>query len=514
MKVLKIIILTLIAVAAAAFFFFAEIKPFSGSGEATPLEKAEAAGLAEQEGNYDIPVEYNVTFMLDGKLYYSEKVAEGRYIRADVSPADSRFLGWVDSSGEYCDVQSEPVFSDVEYTAAIGPKLKSVPAGFFPAETDGLFYPDHILTRSDMARAVYNLLADPPKGTQYISDIKENALCYKGATSLVSGGFMELTGERFRPDEPITVSELEFMLSQIFNGIKVEQLLAQKQDTLTRGEGAILLYELIGEQRLASAAGNSYYPDVPVSLECYNAVSKLGIPSVIWAADGERLKPGFLNVDGWLYYVDDDGFFIRNDSHGTLNFGDDGRFTSGNEELDAFVAGKLDQLIKTQTMPRENMLYEAYKYIRDNFLYLKGNYYRVEETGWETDEALKLFSKGRGNCYSFAAGMWALARGLGYDAKAVSGFISHTYQPHGWVEIEIDGVMYVFDAEQEGLYYRAREEYNVNMFKMTYETASFWSYIRTVEQAAAAGIEGYTAETKPEETKPEETGKTDENNNG
>ena len=25
------------------------------------------------------------------------------------------------------------------------------------------------------------------------------------------------------------------------------------------------------------------------------------------------------------------------------------------------------------------------------------------------------------------------------DAKAISGFISHTYQAHGWVEIEMDG---------------------------------------------------------------------------
>ena len=48
----------------------------------------------------------------DGKLYYSEKVAEGRYLRADVSPSDSSFLGWVNSSGEYCDVQAEAVFSD------------------------------------------------------------------------------------------------------------------------------------------------------------------------------------------------------------------------------------------------------------------------------------------------------------------------------------------------------------------------------------------------------------------
>ena len=500
MKTLKIIILIVLAFAAAVFFFFAEIKPFAGGNEATPTEKAAEAAAAEPAESYDIPNEYTVTFLYEGKLYYSEKVAEGRYLRADVTPSEGRFLGWVDSEGEYCDVSEEPVFSDAEYTAVVGPELKSVPAGFFPAEKDGLFYPDHILTRSDMARAVYNLLADPPKGTPYISDIRENALCYKGATSLVAGGFMELTGERFRPDEPISVEELDFMLSQIFNGKKLEKLLSEKEGTLTRGEGAMLLYELLGGERLTASTVESYYPDVSVNLDCYKAVSFVGEPCTVWAKAGERLSPGFLNVEGWLYYIDEDGFFIRSSSVGTLQFGEDGRFTSGNAELDQYVADKLALLIKNQSMPRESMLYEAYKYVRDNNLYLKGSYYRVEETGWEIEEALKLFSKGRGNCYSFAAQMWALARGLGYDAKAISGFISHTYQAHGWVEIEIDGVMYVFDAEQEGLYYRARGEYNVNMFKMTYETASFWSYIRTVEQAAAAGIEGYTTDTKPEGT--------------
>lgn len=503
MKVLKIILLTVIALAVAAAFFFAEVRPFSDAG-GTPLDKAAASAADESESSYEIPAEYTVSFIYEGKLYYSEKVAEGRCLRADVTPADSSFLGWIDGEGEYREVSEEPVYSDAEYTAVIGPKLKSLPGGCFPAEKDGLFYPDHVLTRSDMARTIYNMLAEPPKGTPYIADIRENALCYKGAEALVAGGFMELSGERFRPDEPISVEELEFMLSQIFNGRKVEKLLSEKESTLTRGEGAVLLYELLGENRLRSAPEEAYYPDVPTGLECYKAVCVIGEPCYVWAKAGERLEPGFLNVDGWLYYVEEGGFFIRNGSVGTLHFGEDGRFSSGNEELDTIVAGKLDQLIKTQSMSRENMLYEAYKYIRDNHLYLKGSYYRVEETGWEIDEALKLLSKGRGNCYSFAAGMWALARGLGYDAKAVSGYISHTYQPHGWVEIEIDGVMYVFDAEQEGLYYRARGEYNVNMFKMTYETASFWTYIRTVEQAAAAGIEGYTADTKPEASEPED----------
>ena len=55
------------------------------------------------------------------------------------------------------------------------------------------------------------------------------------------------------------------------------------------------------------------------------------------------------------------------------------------------------------------MLYEVYKYVRDRNLYLKGSYYRVGETGWEIEEALKLFRNGRGNCY-----IWGCDAGCDY----------------------------------------------------------------------------------------------------
>ena len=38
--------------------------------------------------------------------------------------------------------------------------------------------------------------------------------------------------------------------------------------------------------------------------------------------------------------------------------------------------------------------------------------------------------------------------------------------------------------------------------------------LQYMEQAAAAGIEGYTAETKPEGTVPEDTAKPEDENNG
>ena len=499
MRVFKIILLLVVMAAAAYVFFVAEIKPFSASEELTPLDRAASAAAEEAVETWKTPAEHTVRFLYGEKEYYSEKVPEGRKLRADVVPSQSTFLGWLDEEGENCDVAVVPILSDRVFTASVGPELKQNPKGFFAPESDGLFYPDRDLTRSDIARAVYALLAKNPGGSIYISDLHENAKCYKAAVALTANGYMELTGDRFRPDEAVTLPELEELFSKIFNGKRLAEVLPSDRETLTRGEGAMLLCSLLGLERDLPDEQAAYYPDVSAALPCYKAVRIAGEQSIVWAKAGEKLDPGYRNVNGWLYFVDEDGYFVRNEKIGTLEFGEDGRFTSGNEELDEFVAGKIKELTN-KNMARETMLYEVYSYVRDRNLYLKGSYYRVAETGWEIEEALKLFRSGRGNCYSFAAQMWALARGLGYDAKAISGFISHTYQPHGWVEIEIDGTMYVFDAEQEGLYYRARGDYNTNMFKMPYDIAAFWSYIRTPEEAAAAGIEGYAnAEPAAEE---------------
>ena len=500
MRVLKVILLLLVMAAAAYVFFVGEIRPYSSSGS-TPLDRAASAAGEETEETYEIPAEHTVRFIYGEKEYYSESVLEGRELREDVTPSESTFLGWLDEEGEYCDVAELTVLSDRVFTASVGPELKQNPKGFFAPETDGLFYPDRELTRSDIARAVYALLAKDPGGSVYISDLHENAKCYKAAVALVSNGYMELTGDRFRPDEPVTVTELKELLSQMFNGKRLEEFLPSDRETISRGDAAVLLCGLLGLDQELPADQAAYYPDVSSRLPCHKAVSIAGQQSLVWVKAGEKLDSGYRNVEGWLYFVDEDGYFVRNAKIGNLEFGEDGRFTSGNEELDGFVAGKINDLTN-KNMARETMLYEVYKYVRDRNLYLKGSYYRVGETGWEIEEALKLFRNGRGNCYSFAAQMWALARGLGYDAKAISGFISHTYQPHGWVEIEIDGTMYVFDAEQEGLYYRAREDYNTNMFKMPYEVAAFWSYIRTPEEAAAAGIEGYVNEETDEAGEP------------
>ena len=75
----------------------------------------------------------------------------------------------------------------------------------------------------------------------------------------------------------------------------------------------------------------------------------------------------------------------------------------------------------------------------------------------------------KGNCYNYAATFWALARGLGYDARVYSGLISDA--PHGWVEITIDDVDYLFDPELE-MAARERGNYLSDYFMMTRLAAS------------------------------------------
>ena len=118
----------------------------------------------------------------------------------------------------------------------------------------------------------------------------------------------------------------------------------------------------------------------------------------------------------------------------------------------------------------------AYDYVRDGFQYLRRNFYDLGETGWEVEEALTMLSTGRGNCYNYAAAFWALARGLGYDAQAISGTMGWDYERHGWVVIyDESGTRLTYDTETE-MAYRRDGVYNRDMFAMSPAFAAGWNY--------------------------------------
>ena len=91
------------------------------------------------------------------------------------------------------------------------------------------------------------------------------------------------------------------------------------------------------------------------------------------------------------------------------------------------------------------------------------------------EDAKLMFESKRGNCYSFAAIFWALARGLGYEAYGLAGNVTTLVQPHGWVQIEIDGTEYFFDPELHYAYIRDKREVK-DMFMLAVEDSDWWYY--------------------------------------
>lgn len=188
-------------------------------------------------------------------------------------------------------------------------------------------------------------------------------------------------------------------------------------------------------------------------------------------------KPGFAHFQGYLYYVQDDGYFLKDGKVGQLQFGANGRYTSGDAELDEYVANLLKGFIEANPdKDRYGLLRVAYDYcVTGGFKYLKRNIYKTGHTGWEVADAKIMFETNRGNCYNFAAAFWALARGLGYDAYALAGTCTKTAQPHGWVQIEFDGEDYFFDPEWHYDYIHDKREVK-DMFKISLEDADWWYY--------------------------------------
>lgn len=188
-------------------------------------------------------------------------------------------------------------------------------------------------------------------------------------------------------------------------------------------------------------------------------------------------EPGFVNIDGWLYYVQDNGYFLKEGNVGELNFGSNYRYTSGDETLDAYVADLLKGFIEANPdKDRFGLLRVAYDHcVTGGYKYLRRNIYKKGHTGWEVEDAKIMFESSRGNCYNFAAAFWALARGLGYEAYALAGNCTKSVQPHGWVQIEFDGEDYFFDPEWHYDYIHDKREVK-DMFMISLEAADWWYY--------------------------------------
>ena len=408
-----------------------------------------------------IKQEYTATFIVGGEIYHSQTLQEGA-TPDEVTPSSEEYIFryWTDDSGIQVDPQQNPLASDVTYIAVCYPVLSEhVPFLFTDAENK--LHPEADLTPAALRMALHALAS-------------EQALAY--FPQLPTGGSV------------VTTAILRETLLSFFAESNVNLAMGDMEDRpLTRADLAVILCRLqyrIGET--VSVPEETQLPaDLYADTEQIAALLEASLPhtcandGINWEAYAlpTGWETGFVLKEGWLYYVNESGYLLRDDKIGLLTFGSDGRFTSGDEELDQTVAGILKELSdKNPEKDRLELLYEAHVYCRDSFKYLRRNAYGFGATGWEIEDAKTMFSKGRGNCYNYAATFWALARGLGYEARAVSGTCTSTDQPHGWVFINFDGKDYIFDCEWEMAYRTEREIYDKSMYMIPSNKWSYWNY--------------------------------------
>lgn len=195
-----------------------------------------------------------------------------------------------------------------------------------------------------------------------------------------------------------------------------------------------------------------------------------------WKSGTVDLPQGWQNIDGNLFYVNNLNLFAYNTTVDGIKLDANGRYTTGNSELDSLLRAEIKKIINND-MTQDQKLRAIYDYMMNNYTYRGAGTVEAGAEGWEPKFAVNMLKSGKGNCYSWAAAFSYLARQSGWAANAVSGTAvspKGSVRDHAWIEITIDGTAYTFDPEIEGVYAKNNNE-SYDLFKKKYGEA-VWKY--------------------------------------
>lgn len=389
--------------------------------------------------------------------------------------------------------------------------------------SDGLFCPEQPVTRAELAQMLSRVVADSPSSTPSFYDVPWNAW-YAPAVQKAAGlGLMTSSNGAFRPNDPATRAECAAALSPVIPyDVTVTQSFPDvgqehwawyaisrtasyglfrgdgagyfhPNDVLKRCEVVAVFNRLLGRTPdaayLAQHSGLPSFPDVSAGHWAYADIMEATVPhqcaayrgGEVWVstadapapADPEPSAPsqpsaaplpdGPQRIDGRLYWVES-GQFVRGRSVSGLYFDENGCYTTGNAELDVLLNDIVEQ-VTNDSMTRDQKLRALFNHTVNNYRYLARPLVSKGATGWEPEYALFFLQNGKGNCFSFAAAYCLMCRELGLPAYTVVGASGNARSPHGWVEIVLDGTVYMFDPELQW-YYNNKTSKKVDLFKM------------------------------------------------
>lgn len=359
----------------------------------------------------------------------------------------------------------------------------------------GYFQPFYRVTVAEACRGFYGLL-DGLGQVSAKDETLDRSLWgedYRAAALLHNAGILNLkTGEENHPSSAMTRQMLVQMLenlagclegaeaararavaADVASGVTGKDGTSDGGDIITRAEFAVVLVRLAGREPDEAALLIGEYLPVDVSLDNY---AWLYIADAVTAGTVEPLESGTYRAYGALYGVAEDGTLLRDVDYGVWTFGPDGKYTTGDADLDGYIAQVLEEC-GVDELSEEEALEAVYLHVKYNYVYLVTPEDMVTEepgaTGWENERALRFFRNGGGTCYGYAAGLGLLARSLGEHAYIVSAQVNEYYAPHGFVVIPEDGVDWIYDVEMEAT--RMERHGDLGLFRIrNFQVYSYW----------------------------------------
>ena len=411
-------------------------------------------------------------------------------------PSDGSLSGGEDGnvlSGDTAEFSDVP--ENAWYYEAVTALTQS---GVLNGYEDGTFLPDREITRAELASIVIRTV-DSQDGSA--ADDKDT---FSGTAAAAETGFSDVPADAWYAEAVSEASENGWITGYADNTFR-------PFDDATRAESVVMLNRAFDRSAdrftLNIADDIRVMPDVTSShWAYYDLIEALTEHTCDKTETGESwvthepgtvdLEAGWHNIGGELFHVNDRRLFDYRTEVDGLTLDTDGRYTTGDAELDALLTEAAKEAL-TDGMSQEQRLRAMYDYAMETFSYRSAENVETGSTGWETRIAKTMLSTKKGNCYSWAAAYTYLARKVGYPATAIAG---ESISPrgnrsvHAWTEIVIDGTAYTFDPEIEAVYAATYDE-DYDLFMKEYGTTPLTYLKPEVQEPEPDPGEG--AETDP-----------------